>query len=116
MNTHTPIVQTTEHRLAALERSASRWRLAAVGSITLLAGLLIGGMGTSTANNATQPNTTDPKAVVGYAGTDDTIYRMHHDGSITYIKVPAGERTSKGYFTWGDVKIDHNYKSRDLPQ
>ena len=115
MNTHSPIEQAVENRLATLERSASRWRIAAVGSITLFAGLLIGGMGTSTTNTA-QPSPTDPKAIVGIAGSSDTIYRIHHDGSLSYLKVPKGERTAHGFFTWGDVKIDHNYKSRDLPQ
>jgi len=70
--------------------------------------------------NSNQPAATDPKpdpkSVIGVAGTDDTIYRIHHDGSITYIRVPKGERTAKGYFSWGDVKIDANYKSRNLPQ
>lgn len=116
MNTHIPNEQAVNNRLASLERSSNRWRLAAVGSITLLAGLLIGGMGQSNIQLPAQPEETDPKAVVGYAGTSDTIYRIHHDGSITYLKVPKGDRTAKGYFTWGDVKIDRNYKSRDLPQ
>ncbi len=115
MNTHTPNANAVENRLATLERSASRWRLAAVGSITLMAGLLIGGM-TNQPNQPNQPSTTDPKAVTNYIGTSDTIYRIHHDRSITYLKVPKGERTSNGYFSWGDVNIDHNYKSRDLPQ
>ncbi len=115
MNTHTPNEQAVENRLASLERSSARWRLVAVGSITLFAGLLIGGMGTNSTLDP-QPEPNDPKAVVGYAGTDSTIYRIHNDGSITYLKIPKGERTAHGYFSWGDIKIDKSYKSRDLPQ
>ncbi|PCI08514.1 hypothetical protein COB72_08090 [bacterium] len=115
MNTHTPNEQAVNNRLASLERSSNRWRLAAVGSITLLAGLLIGGMGTNSTLDA-QPQKDDPKAIIDYVGTSDTIYRIHNDGSITYLKIPKGERTAQGYFGWGNIKIDKNYKSRDLPQ
>jgi len=109
MNTPKPIVQSTETRLAALERSAGRWRIVAVSSITLFAGVLIGGMGN-------QPNTTDPKAIVGVAGTADAVYRVHQDGSLTYLRIPKGERTAKGYFNWGDINIDESRKSLTLPQ
>lgn len=102
----------TEDRLSTLERSASRWRLAAISSIALLAGIFVGGMG----NNMTQPDNTNPKAVVGIAGTADAIYRVHRDGSLTYLRIPKGERTGNGYFNWGDIKIDKSRKSRDLPQ
>ena len=108
-NTPNPIVQSTETRLASLERSAGRWRLAALTSIALMGGLLIGGMGN-------QPNTADPKAVVGVAGTAERIIRLHQDGSITYLRIPKGERTAKGYFNWGDIRIDESRKSLTLPQ
>jgi hypothetical protein len=112
MNTPTPIVHSTEDRLSALERSSARWRIVAISSITLFAGVLIGGMGTQT----NQPNTTDPKAIIGVAGTADAVYRVHQDGSLTYIRIPKGERTAEGYYNWGDIKIDATRKSRDLPQ
>ena len=111
MNTqHT--TKRTDDRLSALERSASRWRLAAISSITLFAGVLIGGMGASSA----QPETDDPKAVVGVAGTAERIIRVHQDGSITYIRIPKGEHSAQGFFDWGDVQIDHSRKSRTIPQ
>jgi len=109
MNTPNPIVQSTETRLVALERSAGRWRLAALTSIALMGGLLIGGMGN-------QPNTTDPKAVVGFAGTAERIIRLHQDGSMTYLRIPKGERSAAGYFNWGDINIDESRKSRAIPQ
>ncbi len=109
MNTPAPIVQSTETRLIALERSAGRWRLAAIASIALMGGVLIGGMGA-------QPNTTDPKAVVGFAGTAERVFRLHQDGSMTYLRIPKGERTANGYFSWGDINIDESRKSRALPQ
>lgn len=99
----------TEDRLAALERSSNRWRLAAISSIALIAGVLIGGMGN-------QPDTTDPKAVVGFAGTAERLFRLHEDGSMTYLRIPKGERSAKGYFNWGDVRIDTSRKSQNLPQ
>ncbi len=109
MNTPTPIVQSTEDRLSTLERSAGRWRLAAITSIALMTGFLIGGMGNA-------PDATDPKAVVGFAGTAERIFRLHQDGSMTYLRIPKGERSSAGYFDWGDVNIDQSRKSRALPQ
>jgi len=97
---------TTNSRLTALERSNNRWRLTAVGLAALLAGALVGGMG--------QPGSTDDsKQVVGIAGTDDEIYRVHRDGSITYLKIKNGNRTAEGLWDWGDVLIDHNYKNKD---
>jgi len=112
MNTQPTNELTTQDRLSALERSSARWRVAAISSIALFAGVLIGGMGTS----SNQPNTTDPKAIVGVAGTADAIYRVHQDGSMTYLRIPKGERTAEGYYSWGDIKIDSTRKSRDLPQ
>ena len=109
MNTPTPIVQSTEDRLGTLERSAGRWRLAAITSIALMTGLLIGGMGN-------QPDTPDPKAVVGFAGTAERVFRLHQDGSMTYLRIPKGERTASGYFNWGDVSIDKSRKSQTIPQ
>ena len=108
-NTHHPIVQSTETRLVALERSAGRWRLAALTSIALMGGLLIGGMGT-------QPSSNDPKAVIGFAGTAERVFRFHQDGSMTYLRIPKGERTANGYYNWGDINIDQSRKSRTLPQ
>ncbi len=112
MNTQSTIELTTEDRLAALERSNSRWRLAAISSIALFAGLLIGGMGT----NNSQPDASDPKAVVGFAGTAEQVFRLHEDGSMTYLRIPKGERSADGYFNWGDIKIDKSRKSQTLPQ
>lgn len=100
-----------ENRLIQLERTNARWRIVSLASVALIAGVLIGGMG----NNATQP-ASDSSDDAHYVGTADTIYRINPDGSISYLRIPAGERTGKGYFTWGDIKIDKTYKSRDLPQ
>ena len=102
---------TTEDRLAHLTRTNARWRLLAVASITLIAGIGIGGM-------AGQPDSTpsDPAAIVDYVGTSDRIFRVHADGSMTYIRIPGGERTGQGYFGWGDVKIDERYTSTTIPQ
>lgn len=102
----------TEDRLYSLERSSARWRLAAISSLAMLAGIFIGGMGDTLA----QPDEENPKAIVGVAGTADAIYRVHQDGSLTYLRIPKGERTGNGYFNWGDIKIDKSRKSRDLPQ
>ena len=103
--TNTP---TTESRLAVLERSNNRWRLAAIGASALLAGFFIGGMG-----QPAKPAEYTPKDVVGVAGTDEQIFRIHRDGSITYIKVQNGQRTANGLFDWGDVLIDHKYTNID---
>lgn len=111
MNTHTPHLETVEARLIQLERTNARWRIVSFASIALIAGVLIGGMG----NNSAQP-ADDAKADAKYVGTADTIYRINDDGSINYLRIPAGERTGNGYFSWGDIKIDKTYKSRDLPQ
>jgi hypothetical protein len=106
-----------------LQRSASRWRLAAVTSTALLVGIGIGGMNSSNSlasntqlNNAQPATPSDPKAVVDYAATAERIFRFHADGSMTYLRIPRGERTSNGYFNWGDVRIDESRKSQDLPQ
>ncbi len=99
---------TTESRLAALERSNARWKIGAASAVALLAGLLIGGMGQPA--NDTEP---DPAEVVGVAGTEDQIFRIHRNGSITYIKVKNASRTAKGIWDWGDVLIDHNYRNID---
>jgi hypothetical protein len=101
----------TESRLSALERSNSRWRLGAVGMGTLLAGILIGGMGER--DSAVQDLEHDPKEVVGVAGTDEQIFRVHRDGSVTYLKIENANRTANGLWDWGNVLIDHNYKNKD---
>jgi hypothetical protein len=104
-NTHTNV----ENRLSVLERSNNRWRLGAIGATALLAGLLIGGMG----QPAVPAQGEDPKAVVGVAGTEDTIFRIHQDGSITYLKINNGKRSAQGLFDWGNVLIDRNYRNID---
>ena len=101
---------TTENRLSTLERSAGRWRLLAVSSTTLIAGLLIGGM-----SGSSQPETAinaGPQ-VVGIAATDGNIYRVHDDGSMTYIKVDNPHRTANGIYSWGDVLINEKYTNPD---
>ncbi|MDF1810282.1 MAG: hypothetical protein P1U42_11365 [Phycisphaerales bacterium] len=111
MNTNTND-KTTELRLAALERSANRWKFTAVSSVILFAGVLIGGMGA----NSMQPDTSDPKKVVGIAGTAERVIRIHQDGTLTYIRIPKGERSADGYFDWGDIVIDRSRKSQTMPQ
>ena len=108
MNTH----NTHDERLSQLSKSNARWRLLAVSSIALMGGIVIGGMGNS------QPETVpdDPDAVIDYVGTGDRIFRIHADGSMTYLKIPDGERTGFGYYDWGKIKIDERYTSRTLPQ
>ncbi|MCA9302667.1 MAG: hypothetical protein KC996_00945 [Phycisphaerales bacterium] len=106
MTNTTNTTNTTEDRLVSLERSNHRWRLVAVGLGTLLAGFLIGGMG--------QPSTQfDGGEVVGVAGTGDEIYRVHRDGSVTYLKIKNGNRTAEGLWDWGRVLIDHSYQNKD---
>lgn len=100
-----------DDRFLQLSKSNARWRLLAVASITLMTGIGIGGMGSQP---VTMPN--DPKAIVDYVGTGDRIFRIHADGSLTYLKIPEGERTGHGYYNWGTVKIDDRYTSRTLPQ
>ncbi len=109
MNTPSTTEPTINDRLMALERSSARWRLAAIASIALLGGILIGGMGNQSA-------AADPKAVVGFAGTAERIFRLHQDGTMTYLRIPKGERSAAGYFNWGDINIDESRKSRALPQ
>ncbi len=99
---------TTENRFSALERSTARWRIAAVGASALLAGILLGGM-----DQPNNTNASDPKEVVGVTGIDGQLFRIHRDGSITYIKIKNAERTSEGLFDWGDVIIDHKYRNID---
>ncbi|MEX0876946.1 MAG: hypothetical protein WD114_05765 [Phycisphaerales bacterium] len=104
---------TTDDRLSHLARTNARWRLLAVSSITLMAGVVIGGMGSGA--QPSQPDA-DPAEVIDYVGTAETIFRVHRDGSLTYLKIPQGERTGFGYYDWGKVKIDTRYTSRTLPQ
>jgi len=113
MNTHTTqLDQRIENRISSLERSAGRWRLLAISATTLFVGVLIGGMGTT----ANQDDPIHPKMVVGAAGVGDRIFRVHHDGSMTAIRVISGERSAHGFFDWGDVKIDHDRINRTIPQ
>ncbi len=110
MDTH----NTHDDRFLQLSKSNARWRLLAVASITLMTGIGIGGMGNSQPEPKTSPD--DPTAIVDYVGTGDRIFRIHADGSMTYLKIPEGERTGYGYYNWGKVKIDDRYTSRTLPQ
>ena len=110
MDTH----HTHVDRYSQLAKSNARWRLLAVSSVALMGGIVIGGMGSSQPDPTASPD--DPKAVVDYVGTSDRIFRVHADGSMTYIKIPEGERTGFGYYNWGTVKIDQRYTSRTLPQ
>jgi len=107
MNTH----NSHDDRLSQLSKSNARWRLLAVSSITLMVGVAIGGMG-----SAQPAETKDPKAVIDRVGLSDRIIRFHADGSMTYLKVPQGDRTVDGYYDWGTIKIDKRYTSRTLPQ
>jgi|GEM_PF-2027236 len=104
-----------ETRLSALERSAGRWRLLAVSSTTLIAGLLIGGMsaGMSADSQPDTANNEEPQ-VVGITATSQNIYRVYEDGSMSYIKVNNPHRTAQGIYSWGDVLIDEKYKNPDL--
>ena len=104
---------TNEDRLSQLAKSNARWRLLAVSSIAMIAGVMIGGMG-----NNQQPSESprDPKAVTDYVGLEDRIVRVHADGSLTYLRLPGGERTGQGYYNWGEIKIDPRYTSSTLPQ
>ncbi|MBL4591953.1 MAG: hypothetical protein JKY96_08340, partial [Phycisphaerales bacterium] len=54
-----------------------------------------------------------PKDVVGVAGTDEQLFRIHRDGSITYFKIKDAQRTANGLFDWGNVLIDHKYRNID---
>jgi len=110
MNTH----NTHDDRLSQLTKTNARWRLLAVSSITLMVGVMIGGMGNAQPEAKTVPS--DPTAVVNYVGTADRIFRVHADGSLSYINIPNGERTGFGYYNWGKVKIDERYMSTTLPQ
>lgn len=110
MDTH----NTQNDRFAQLSKSNARWRLLAVSSITLMVGVVIGGMGAAQPDPKSSPS--DPAAVVDYVGLSDRIVRVHADGSMTYLKFPDSERTGFGYYDWGRVKIDKNFTSRTLPQ
>lgn len=107
MDTH----HTSDDRFSQLARSNARWRLLAVSSLALIVGIGIGGMG-----NRQPSETRDPKGVIDYAATDGRIFRFHNDGSISYIRIPDGERTGMGYYNWGQVKIDKRYTSTTIPQ
>ena len=109
MDTH----NTHEYRLSQLTKTNARWRLLAVSSITLMVGVMIGGMG-SQPDPTTSPS--DPNAVIDYVGTNDYIIRVHANGSMSYLRIPGGERTGSGYYNWGRIKIDDRYTSTTLPQ
>ncbi len=83
-----------------------------MSSTTLIAGLLIGGMG-SGMGGSTQPETAinAEQKVVGIAATQGNIYRVHDDGSMTYIKVDNPHRTAQGIYSWGEVLIDEKYEN-----
>ncbi|MCR9076657.1 MAG: hypothetical protein NXI07_11530 [bacterium] len=110
MDTH----HTHDDRYVQLLKTNARWRLLAVSALTLMAGIGIGGMGSGQPELSTSPD--DPMAVIDYVGTSDRIFRIHADGSLTYLKIPEGERTGFGYYDWGKIKIDDRYTSRTLPQ
>jgi hypothetical protein len=110
MDTHT----TSNDRYDQLAKSHARWRLLAVSSVALVVGVIIGGMGNAQPDPMSSPS--DPKAVVDYIGLETRLIRVHADGTMTYIKIPDGERTGFGYYNWGRIKIDTNYTSRTLPQ
>ena len=97
-----------------LAKSHARWRLLAVSSITLMVGVLIGGMGTAQPDPTISPD--DPNAIVDYVGASGRIFRIHADGSMSYVRIPDGERTGFGYYNWGKIKIDERFTSRTLPQ
>ena len=109
MDTHT----THDDRLSQLAKTNARWRLLAVSSITLMVGVMIGGMGSQPEDKSVP---SEPNAVVDYVGTADRIFRVHADGSLTYLKIPGGERTGFGYYDWGKVKMDTRYTSTTIPQ
>ena len=84
----------------------ARWRMATLLLLTLLAGLLIGGM--SSAGRSGSP-------VVGVTGLDGKIYRVHEDGSITYVRVDDYFKTARGAFSWGQFNLDPRYTNEALP-
>ena len=92
-------------RLARLERSNGRWRMAAVALAACGVGLAAGGLA--------QPDLEEPE--YGYAAVGETIYRIDQKGDIEYINVNTGFRSAEGYVSWGKVRLDRSRTLKDKP-
>ncbi|MBO6512925.1 MAG: hypothetical protein JJ974_03025 [Phycisphaerales bacterium] len=91
-------------RMARLEKSNARLKLAVVGAVMLGAGMALGGL------------TLKDDPVIAYTATDDTMYRVFKSGKMQYLRLqdnPA--RTVHGVMNWGDFRIDKNMTLPDKP-
>tara|TARA_R110000782_G_scaffold45706_10_gene101372 strand:- start:21220 stop:21564 length:345 start_codon:yes stop_codon:yes gene_type:complete len=101
-----PAPEDLSARVARLERSNSRWKLAAVALFAGGVGLVAGGLA--------QPDAVD-EPEFGYASVGETIYRIDQKGDIEYINVNTGFRSAEGYVSWGKVRLDRSRTLKDKP-
>jgi len=91
-------------QIERLVKVNTRLRVGLAGALMLVVGFGLGGIAM------------DPKddAVIAFAATDDTIYRVHESGLIEYLRVENDPpRTAEGVFDWGVVKVDERYELQD---
>lgn len=101
---------TSDRSPAALAASLARWRTLALSLTALICGITIGGMG---ARTIAESGAGSP--VVGVTTYKDAIYRVHENGSVTYIKVDDYVKTAKGVLGWGPFNIDPARRAPALP-
>ncbi len=92
-------------QIVRLEQTNNRLKIGLVGIGALAFGIALGGF--------TQ-NANDP--IMAYTSTNKAMYRIYESGRIQYLRIEGDTpRTDRGYFGWGDVRIDDRHNLADQP-